>query len=76
MLGLTDVDALTLSMTRKRRDRSDDRCRVPPILMGIIANSLMKAAIAVTIGERRVAWQTAASLAAMAAAGAALLVLR
>ncbi|MDO8793137.1 MAG: hypothetical protein Q7J25_00785 [Vicinamibacterales bacterium] len=37
--------------------------------MGIIANSLMKAGIALTIGERRFAWQTAASLAAMAAAG-------
>lgn len=44
--------------------------------MGIIANSLMKGAIAVTIGERRFAWQTAASLAAIAAAGAAMLFLR
>jgi uncharacterized membrane protein (DUF4010 family) len=46
----------------------DAACRA--ILMGIVANSLMKAAIAFTIGERRFGWQTAASLAAMAAAGA------
>lgn len=70
VLGLTDVDALTLSMTRSVSTGTtiDAACRA--ILMGIIANSLMKAAIAVTIGERRFAWQTGASLAAMAAAGA------
>jgi uncharacterized membrane protein (DUF4010 family) len=70
VLGLTDVDALTLSMTRSVATGTtiDAACRA--ILMGIIANSLMKAAIAMTIGERRFAWQTAASLAAMAAAGA------
>ena len=44
--------------------------------MGVIANSLMKAGIAIVIGERRFAWQTAVSLAAMAAAGAATLALR
>lgn len=74
VLGLTDVDALTLSMTRSVATGTtiDAACRA--ILMGIIANSLMKAAIAVTIGDRRFAWQTAASLAAMAAAGAVMLV--
>ena len=48
-------------------------CRA--ILMGVIANSLMKAGIATVVGERRFAWQTAASLLAMAAAGAAMLAL-
>jgi uncharacterized membrane protein (DUF4010 family) len=73
VLGLTDVDALTLSMTRSVATGTaiDAACRA--ILMGIIANSLMKAVIAVTIGERRFAWQTAASLTAMAAAGAVML---
>jgi uncharacterized membrane protein (DUF4010 family) len=76
VLGLTDVDALTLSMTRSVATGTtiDAACRA--ILMGIIANSLMKAAIAITIGERRFAWQTAVSLAAMAAAAAAMLFLR
>ncbi len=76
LLGLTDVDALTLAMTRSVATGTaiDLACRA--ILMGVIANSLMKAGIALVIGERRFAWQTAVSLVAMAAAGAATLALR
>lgn len=72
VLGLTDVDALTLSMTRSTSTGTsiDVACRA--ILVGIIANSLMKAGIAVAIGRRQFAWQTAASLAAIAAAGTAM----
>lgn len=75
LLGLTDVDALTLAMTRSVASGTtiDLACRA--ILTGVIANSLMKAGIAVVIGERRFAWQTAVSLLAMAAAGAAMLVI-
>ncbi len=70
VLGLTDVDALTLSMTRSVSTGTsiDAACRA--IVMGIVANSLMKAGIAVAVGERRFAWQAALSLAAMAAIGA------
>ena len=73
VLGLTDVDALTLAMTRSVASGTsiDLACRA--ILMGIIANSLMKAGIAMVIGGRRFAWQTTGSLLAMAAAGAAML---
>ncbi len=73
VLGLTDVDALTLSMTRSVSSGTtiDAACRA--ILMGVIANSLMKAGIAIAIGERRFAWRTAASLAAIATSGAAIL---
>lgn len=73
LLGLTDVDALTLAMTRSVTTGTsvDLACRA--ILMGVIANSLMKAGIAIGVGERRFAWQTAGSLLAMAAAGATLL---
>ncbi|MEO8681576.1 MAG: MgtC/SapB family protein [Vicinamibacterales bacterium] len=76
VLGLTDVDALTLSMTRITSTGAsiDIACRA--ILVGVIANSLMKAAIALAIGERRFAWQTAVPLAAMAAAGGAMLLLK
>ena len=75
LLGLTDVDALTLAMTRSVASGTaiDLACRA--ILMGVIANSLMKAGIATVVGERRFAWQTAGSLLAMAAAGAAMLAL-
>jgi len=75
LLGLTDVDALTLAMTRSVASGTtiDLACRA--ILMGVIANSLMKTGIATVVGERRFAWQTGASLLAMAAAGTAMLIL-
>jgi uncharacterized membrane protein (DUF4010 family) len=71
VLGLTDVDALTLSMTRSVETGTtiDAACRA--ITMGIVANSIMKALIAVVIGKGRFAWQAGVSLIAMAAAGAA-----
>jgi len=71
VLGLTDVDALTLSMTRSVGSGTtiDAACRA--IAVGIVANSIMKAVIAGTIGRGRFAWQAGASLLAMAAAGAA-----
>lgn len=74
LLGLTDVDALTLAMTRSvtTGTSADLACRA--ILMGVIANCLMKAAVAIVIGERRFAWQTAGSLLAMAFAGAVMLI--
>ena len=75
VLGLTDVDALTLSMTRSVSTGTaiDSACRA--IAMGIVANSIMKAVIAGAIGSGRFAWQAGGSLAAMAAAGAAAIVL-
>jgi uncharacterized membrane protein (DUF4010 family) len=71
VLGLTDVDALTLSMTRSVSTGTaiDSACRA--IAVGIVANSIMKAVIAGAIGKGRFAWQAGGSLAAMAAAGAA-----
>jgi uncharacterized membrane protein (DUF4010 family) len=68
VLGLTDVDALTLSMTRSVSTGTtiDAACRA--IAMGIIANSILKAGIAAAVGTGR--WQTAATLAAIAATAA------
>ena len=75
VLGLTDVDALTLSMTRSVATGTsiDAACRA--IVMGVIANSLMKAGIAVAIGTGKFRWQAGAALMLMAAAGAAALLL-
>lgn len=75
ILGLTDVDALTLSMTRSVASGTtiDAACRA--IATGIIANSLLKAGIAVALGGDRFRWQAGLSLAAMAVAGAATLML-
>lgn len=75
VLGLTDVDALTLSMTRSVSTGTTIESACRAITAGIIANSLMKAGIAVTIGTRRFAWQAAVALIAMAAAGVGALVM-
>jgi uncharacterized membrane protein (DUF4010 family) len=74
LLGLTDVDALTLSMTRSVATGTTILAASRAIATGIVANSLLKAAIAVTVGNGRFKWQTAGSLLGMAAAGAAALV--
>ena len=75
VLGLTDVDALTLSMTRSVSTGTtiDAACRA--IVMGIVANSMMKALMAVVVGAGRFRWQAGAALAAMAAAGVMTLLL-
>jgi uncharacterized membrane protein (DUF4010 family) len=70
VLGLTDVDALTLSMTRSVSTGTTIESACRAIATGIVANSLMKAGIAVTIGQGRFAWQAGVALLAMAAAGA------
>ena len=71
VLGLTDVDALTLSMTRSVSTGTTIESACRAITIGIVANSIMKAAIAAAIGNRRFAWQTGLSFVGMAAAGAA-----
>jgi len=75
VLGLTDVDALTLSMTRSVASNVTIEVACRAIATGIVANSLMKAAIAAAIGVPRFKWQAGGSLLAMAAAGAAALVM-
>ena len=75
VLGLTDVDALTLSMTRNVATGISIEIACRAILMGIIANSIMKAIIAFAIGTRRFGWQAGAALLAMAGSGAAVLLL-
>jgi uncharacterized membrane protein (DUF4010 family) len=75
VLGLTDVDALTLSMTRGVATGISIEMACRAILMGIIANSIMKAIIAFAIGTRRFGWQAGVALIAIAAAGGAALLL-
>jgi uncharacterized membrane protein (DUF4010 family) len=75
VLGLTDVDALTLSMTRSVTTGTTSESATRAIAVGICANSLMKAGIAVALGDGRFKWQAGVSLAAMAAAAAAAVML-
>jgi uncharacterized membrane protein (DUF4010 family) len=73
VLGLTDVDALTLSMTRSVASGTSIEAACRAITAGVVANSLLKAGIAIAIGTRGFAWRAASALLAMAAAGAAML---
>lgn len=73
VLGLTDVDALTLSMTRSVATGTSVDAAARAIATGIVANSLMKAGMAFAVGSGRFRWQAGGALLAMAAAGAAAL---
>lgn len=75
VLGLTDVDALTMSMTRSVASHVPIELACRAIAVGIVANSLMKSAIAIALGTPRFKWQAGGSLVAMAAAGAAALLI-
>ena len=73
VLGLTDVDALTLSMTRSVQTGTTIVAAGRAIATGVIANSLLKAVIAAAAGSGRFRWRAGGSLIGMAAAGAAAL---
>lgn len=69
VLGLTDVDALTLSMTRSVTTGTSIDAAARAIAIGILANSLMKGGMAFAIGSGRFRWEAGGALLAMAAAG-------
>jgi uncharacterized membrane protein (DUF4010 family) len=73
LLGLTDIDALTLAMSRSVGGGTTVEAAARAIAMGIVSNSLMKAAIAIGVGRGGFRWQAGGALLAMAAAGAATL---
>ena len=76
VLGLTDTDALTLSMTRSVATGTSIDAAARAITIGIVANSIMKAGIAAVIGSVGFKWKAGAALLAMAAAGAGALLQR
>lgn len=69
-LGLTDVDALTVTMARGVAPTSGVALAADAIAVGITANSLLKAGLALALG--RGACRTVAGPALLAAAGAIL----
>lgn len=75
VLGLTDVDALTLSMARSVSTGTTIELASRAVALGVVANSLMKAAIGTAIGHRRFKWQAGVTLLLMATAGGAALIL-
>lgn len=71
VLGLTDVDALTISMARSAVDGVSPETAAQAIAIGITANCVMKAGIAALVGTPEFGRRTAGTLGFMAAALAA-----
>lgn len=72
-LGLTDVDALTVTMARGLGTRAGIDGAAQAIAVGILANTLLKASMAVVIGRGACRALTASALLAVAAILAGLL---
>ena len=68
VLGLTDVDALTLSMNRMGTSVELVELAARAIAVGILANTILKMTLAVVLGSRGYRWRTAMGLAALALA--------
>jgi uncharacterized membrane protein (DUF4010 family) len=76
VLGLTDVDALTISMARGGHGASQ-KVAAQALALGILSNTALKAVVALAIGTGRFRWVAAGTLAGIGAAlGGSLLLLR
>jgi uncharacterized membrane protein (DUF4010 family) len=53
ILGLTDVDALTVSMTRGVAENLSDEIAATAIAIGVLTNTAMKLGLALSFGSRR-----------------------
>jgi uncharacterized membrane protein (DUF4010 family) len=75
ILGLTDVDALTISMARAVQGE-ESRVAAKALCIGILSNTALKAAVALALGAGRFRWMAFGGLAAIGAfLGGSLLVL-
>jgi uncharacterized membrane protein (DUF4010 family) len=70
VLGLTDMDALTLSMTRFAADPAQVRTAAAAVGVGVLSNTALKATLVLTIGEPRYRVRAAAGLAVLAVGSA------
>jgi uncharacterized membrane protein (DUF4010 family) len=75
VLGLTDVDALTLSMTREVAQAASPAIAATAIAIGVLSNTAMKLGLAVALGSPRFRTVAGLALALMFAALGAALVL-
>jgi uncharacterized membrane protein (DUF4010 family) len=71
ILGLTDVDALTVSMAREIAQSVSLETAALAIAIGILANTALKAGVAMAFGERHFRMVVASVLALMMVAAAA-----
>ena len=75
VVGLTDVDAVTISMARTVLDGAAPATAAQAVAAGILSNTLLKLVLAVAVGRGTFRAATAAGLAAMSLAVAGALVL-
>lgn len=68
LLGLTDMDALTVSMARLGTDGGMVRLAAQAITVGLLSNTVLKFAVAVTLGTSQFRRLAGAGLAYLAAA--------
>lgn len=73
LLGLTDMDALTLSMNRLGSTLDVIRLAARAIAIGIIANSVLKLALVLVLGARDYRWRAGIGLATLTALSVATL---
>ena len=76
VLGLTDVDALTVSMTRGTATMASPVLAATAIAIGVLANTAMKLGLALFLGAPRFRAIAGGALALMLVAIAATLLLR
>lgn len=69
IFGLTDMDALTISMAKSASELTGLTTAAQAIAIGILSNTLFKVAVASTLGRGAVRVLVPATLAAMAVAG-------
>lgn len=68
LVGLTDLDALTLSLARSAASDAQTAAAAIALTAGVLSNTALKLMLAVVVGRGRFRVTTAAILAAMAAA--------
>jgi uncharacterized membrane protein (DUF4010 family) len=66
LLGLTDMDALTVSMTRFANDPGNQGIAAAAIGVGMLANTALKSALVLTIGAPRYRIRAVSGLAVLA----------
>ena len=65
LAGLTDVDAITLSMARMASEGGDTATAAGAIVVAALSNTLVKCAFVVGLGERAVGYRIAGATAAL-----------
>ena len=75
LLGLTDLDALTFSMNRLAASGTAEALAARVLVVGMLANTLFKATLALALGNARFRWICGIGLGALAALFAAALAL-